>query len=130
MQAAPSVKHVRDIPLVTGQFTKQPFFGPGSQWEDPDYAIRQANYLNVANYAQLSVGLGSVTTILGYLKRVRNFIVHPNIETRNRYVQTMRVLGHRGLSPIELMNQPMRGGITILNHWVSALETAAWNAVA
>ena len=130
LPAAPQIKRVRDILGVTKQFTKQPFFGPGSQWEDPNFAIRQAKFLKVANIDQISLGLGSVTTLLGYLKRVRNFIVHPNIDTRSKYAQTMRILGFRGLSPVQLMNQSMRGGIIIFENWVSDLETAAWNAVA
>ncbi len=126
---APSVKHVRDLPSVTRQFTRQPFLGPGSQWEDPVFAIRQARFLAVSNLNQISVGLGSVTTSLGYLKRVRNFVVHPNHDTKAKYLQTTRTLGFLGALPTELVSQNLPGGVTILAAWVSDLETAAWNAV-
>ncbi len=127
---APNVKCVRDIPLVTKQFTRQPFSGPGSQWEDPPFATRQAGFLQVANLNQISLGLGSVTTILGHLKSVRNFIVHPNDRTAPKYARTTRVLSLRGLPPIQLLNQRLPGGATIFHAWASDLETAAWNAVA
>ena len=126
---APGVKHVRDLSVITRQFTKQPFSGPGSQWEDPVFAIRQARFLKVSNLNQISVGLGSVTTNLGYLKRVRNFIVHPNHDTKTKYVQTTRTLGFLGTVPTQLVSQNLPGGVTILATWVSDLETAAWNAV-
>ena len=124
------VKHVRDLPGITRQFTKQPFAGPGAQWEDPVFAIRQARFLGVSNLNQISIGLGSVTTSLGYLKRVRNFIVHPNRDTKAKYIQTARTLGFLGAFPTQLVNQHLPGGVTILATWVSDLEIAAWNAVA
>lgn len=130
LRPAPGVKHVRDIPAITKQFTKQPFWGPGSQWEDPNFAIRQAGFLNVANRNQIALGLGSVTTSTDHLKRVRNFIVHPNKDTRTKYTQAIRILGFRGSLPIQLINQRLPGGVTIFGSWVSNLEIAAWNAIA
>ena len=129
LMPAPNVKCVRDIPLVIRQSTKRPFSGPGSQWEDPQFAIGLAKSLQVANLNQITLGLSSVTT-LDHLKRVRNFVVHPNEITAWKYYQTARILGFPGLPPIQLINQLLPGGATILHAWVSDLETAAWNAVA
>ena len=130
LTAAPDVERVSDIPTIISRHTKQQFFGPRTQWEDPNFAIRHATFLKVANLNQISLGLGSVTTILQEIKCVRNFVVHPNKDTRNKYVQATRSLGFRGLSPVQLMNQSMRGGITVFDTWVSNLDTAAWNSVA
>lgn len=126
---APGVNHTRDLPTITRQFTKQPFAGPRSQWEMPSFAIDQARFLQVANLNQISLGIGSVT-ILDHLKRVRNFVVHPNESTASRYYITARNLGFPGLPPIQLLNQRLPGGATIFHTWASDLETAAWNAVA
>ncbi len=125
---APGVKRARDLPNITGQFTKRSFTGPGSQWEIPSFAIDQARYLQVANLNQISLGLGSVT-ILDRLKGVRNFIVHPNELTASRYYLTARTLGFPGLPPVQLLNQILQGGATVFQTWASDLETAAWVAV-
>ena len=126
---APGVNHVRDLPTITRQFTRQPFSGPRSQWEIPRFAIDQARHLQVANFNQISLGLGSITT-LDDLKCVRNFIVHPSESTALRYYQATRNLGFSGLPPIQLLNQRLPGGATVFHTWVSDLETAAWVAVA
>ena len=129
LSPAPGVNRVCDLPTITARFTRQPFSGPRSQWEDPSYALRQASYLKVVNFNEISMSLGAVT-ILNHLKPVRNFIVHPNKDTRTKYIHIARTLGFPGVSPIQLINQQLPGGATIFGSWLSELETAAWNAVA
>ena len=126
---AAGVNRVRDIPNIIKQFTKEEFSGSRSHWEDPSFAIRHTRRLQVANFNQISLGLGSVT-ILDHLKSVRNFIVHPNSNTGPKYLQTTRTLGFRGMPPIQLINQHSLGGATIFEMWVLELESAAWVAVA
>ena len=125
---APSVKRVSDIPGVIARHTREQFSGSRTHWEDPQFAIRHARRLQVANFNRISQGLGAVT-ILDQLKDVRNFIVHPNGNTGPRYLQTTRMLGFRGMPPTQLINQRSPGGATIFETWVSELEGAAWNAV-
>lgn len=125
---APDVNHVRDLPTITKQFTKQPFTGPRSQWEVPSFAMDQARFLQVANFNRISLGLSAVN-IMDYLKPVRNFIVHPNERTSARYAQAARSLNFPGLSPIQLLSQRLPGGVTIFGNWILQLENAAWNAV-
>ena len=126
---APDANHVRDLPAITGQFTKQPFTGPRSQWEVPSFAIDQARFLRVANYGRISLALSAVS-VIDYLKPIRNFIVHPNARTSASYNQAARGLGFPGFSPVQLLNQRQPGGATIFGVWISQLEAAAWNAVA
>lgn len=122
---APGVNHVRELPIITNR----PLPDRSAQWEAPQFAIGQARRLKVANFIQLSLGLGSVT-MLEHLRNVRNFIVHPNKDTRPRYYQTARELGYPGMPPAQLLSQRLPGGVTIFDDWISELETAAWNAVA
>ena len=126
---APGVNHVRDIPNIIRRLTKEQFSGSRSHWEDPSFALRHAQRLQVANLSQMSLGLGSVT-ILDQLKSVRNFIVHPNDNTGPKYLQTARALRFRGMPPIQLINQRYLGGATIFEMWASELEAAAYAAVA
>lgn len=126
---APGVKRIKDIPNIIAQHTREQFSGSRTHWEDPQFAIRHAQRLQVTNFRQLSLGLGSVT-ILDQLKNVRNFIVHPNDNTGPKYLQTTRTLGFRGMPPIQLINQRFIGGATIFETWVSELEAAAYAAVA
>ena len=126
---APGVNRVRDIPHIIARHTREQFSGSRTHWEDPQFAIRHAQRLQVGNFSQMSLGLGSVT-ILDQLKSVRNFIVHPNGNTGPKYLQTTRTLGFRGMPPIQLINQRSIGGATIFEMWVSELEAAAYAAVA
>ena len=126
---APEANHVRDLPDIARRFSRRSFTGPGSLWEVPSIAIERARDLQVANYRQVSLGLSAVN-VIGYLKPVRNFIVHPSASSVSGYDQAARSLGFPGLSPIRLLNQRLPGGATIFEDWVSELETAAWNAVA
>ena len=118
----PGIKFVRDIPGITQS-------GPGTSWEDPPFAIKQANRLQLVNYNEIGLGLGSVSNHLANLKCVRNFIVHPNKNTQGKYRQMARDIGFAGLPPDDLLNQFLRGGATVFEDWGERLRIAAWNAV-
>ena len=122
----PGVKCVRDIPNITNN----PLSGPRTYWEDPTFAIDQARVLHVANYNEISLGLGSVSTDLANLKCARNVIVHPNANTYGKYIQMTRSIGFTRLSPDQFLHQHLPGGVTVFDTWVSVFLTAAWNAVA
>ena len=123
---APGVRYVRDIPNIT----KNPLSGPKSYWEDPAFTIRQAKLLQVANYNDINLGVGSIATELANLKCVRNFVVHPNAKTAAKYMQMTRAIGFTKLPPDELLHQHLPGGVTVFDSWVDVFLTAAWNAVA
>lgn len=122
---APSIKRVRDIPLIA----KVKLSGPESHWEDPTFALRVAQKLQVGNYNEISLGLGSVSTHLTNLKSVRNYIVHPSDQTGKKYVQMTRSNGFIGLPPDQLLHHLLPGGATVFDTWSSDLVNAAWNAV-
>ena len=121
------VKNVQDI--VETQSPKGKYSGFGARWEEPTYAIQQAQKLRVANFGNISLGLGIAATDCANLKAVRNFIVHPNQHTRGRYEQVALVLGYQGITPSQLVNQRSQGGTTIFDGWVAILNLAARNAV-
>ena len=116
---------VRDLPNIS----RLPFWGRGTYWEDPKFALRQARRLNVVNYQSISLGLTSASSVLDELKTVRNFITHPNRSTAAEYTQLTRTKGLRGLSPEQFLQERTPGGATIFENWTRQLATAAWNAV-
>ena len=119
----PSVLSFADIPKITGK----PMAGRGANWDDPSFALRQANTLNVVNYNEILLGLGSAD--LSDIRCVRNFIVHPNSFTRANYVQLTRNLGLIGLEPDLLLAHKVIGGATMFDSWIEDLLNAAWKAV-
>ena len=121
----PGVRRVRDISNIAPRLSS----GPQSHWEDPVFAIRQAKRLQVANHNEIDLGLGSVSTNLANIKCIRNFIVHPNKNTRGEYYRMTRSIGFAELPPHQLLHQFLYGGATVFDDWVANLMTAAWNAV-
>ena len=75
------VQKVSDIPAITSKRLA----GPGSNWEDPKFAITQARMLRVENYVEINLGLASAN--VSEIKCVRNFIVHPNSFTGDIYAR-------------------------------------------
>lgn len=124
--SAPVAVRVRDLPNMS----RLPFWGRGTYWEDPKFALRQARRLNVVNYNSIALGLTSASNVLDELKTVRNFITHPNRSTAAEYIQLTRASGSRGLSPEQFLRQRTPGGAMIFETWTHQLATAAWNAVA
>lgn len=122
---APGSVRVRDLPNMS----RLPFWGRGTYWEDPQFALRQARRLNVVNYNSIALGLTSASSVLDELKTVRNFITHPNRSTAAEYTQLTRAKGLRGLSTEQFLRQRTPGGATIFEAWTRQLATAAWNAV-
>ena len=122
----PGARRVEDIRTAIGL---KEFSGPGAKWEEPQFTIKQAGRLRVANHTNISSGLSSASTELDNIKRLRNYLVHPNKYTSENYAQMARRLGFRGLPPDQLLAQATLGGETVFDDWLSALMRAAWNAV-
>ena len=121
---APTVNTMADIRRVLGESRLQ---GPRMRWEDPSFAVRHARTLKVANYDQINIGLGSAS--LDEIKPLRNFLVHPNEDTRLKYEQVIRNRGAQGICPDRFMLQPVFGGSTLFDTWIQRLLLAAWNSV-
>lgn len=124
---ATGARRVTDIRSAIGL---KELSGPGAKWEEPQFTINQAGRLGVVNYADISLGLSSASTELGNIKRLRNYLVHPNSYTSENYAQMTRRLGFRGLEPYRLLAQATPGSETVFDGWLSVLLQAAWNAVA
>ena len=127
LPGAPGVKRVSDILKV---INLKELGSPAARWEEPSFAIDQALRLRVANFNGIDLGLGQASTVAGYVKIIRNYIVHPNSHTSNRYTSMTRTLGFRGLSPDQLLSQSVPGSNSVFENWLSTLTLAAWNAVA
>lgn len=123
---APSVGGMADIQALAAK-AKMRLAGPGANWHLPHFAVQLANSLSVANYAQISSGLGAAN--VSDLTTTRNYIVHPNIFTRQAFVKTVRNLGLFGVDPYELLISPTVGGAKLFEIWVADLQMAAGNAV-
>lgn len=102
--------------------------GPSTHWEDPDYAITQAQKFSVVNYHEISLGLGSAG--LHEIKAVRNYIVHPTRNSREKFERAARNRGASGANPDIFVKQRTLGGSTLFEEWSSNLLLAAWNAIA
>lgn len=102
--------------------------GPGANWHLPSFAIKVARTLGVKNYYQISQGLGAVSPAED-LVRVRNYLVHPNRDTRRKYDPVTWKLGAHGLDPESLLASLQVGGATLFEAWVIDLRKVAFNAV-
>ena len=127
LDQVPSVKKVSDIP---GIIKLKDLASPATKWEEPQFAINQASVLKVKNINSIQLGLGGASMVAGNIKCVRNYLVHPNRNNRNKYIDMIRALGFRDLPPDQLLFQAVVGGETVFENWLSTLSLAAWNAVA
>jgi hypothetical protein len=121
------VKRVSDILKV---IKLKELGSSAAKWEEPLFAIDQALRLRVANFNGIDLGLGQASTVADHIKVIRNYLVHPNSHTSNRYTSMTRTLGFRGLPPDQLLSQTVPGSNSVFENWLSTLTLAAWNAVA
>ena len=127
LDQVPNVKKVSDI---LGIIKLKDLGSPAAKWEEPQFAINQALTLNVKNINSIQLGLGGASMVADNIKCVRNYLVHPNRNNRNKYVNMIRILGFHDLPPDQLLYQAVIGGETVFENWLSTLLLAAWNAVA
>ena len=100
--------------------------GPGTKWDDPQWALARANLLSPVNRVQIGLGLG--TAPVRDLKLVRNFLIHPNEHTRNNYQTLARNLGYPRMEPRALLTSNLGMGGTVLESWIDDFQTSAYNA--
>lgn len=101
--------------------------GSGTKWDDPSYALGQANAFQIGNYHSVSTGLG--TADLSLIKPVRNFIVHPNQITHGKFIRALVDHGLRTTIPDDLIQERQNDGITLFESWVRHLSLAARSVV-
>lgn len=100
--------------------------GPGTRWDDLDWAIGRANLLKPVNGNQINIGLGTAPS--KDLKVVRNFLIHPNQRTKNAYLELARSLGYPGLEPNSLLATDLGDGVDVIGAWVKQFQDSAWEA--
>ena len=122
----PGIRRVSDIPKVSGK----PIAGIKAKWEDPTFSIRYSTVLNVANSNKITQGLSSANVAnLEDLKTVRNFIVHSNVHTGDKYTTMLQKHGLFRIKPDQFIREPSSVGGTMFEAWIVNLLDSAWNAV-
>lgn len=121
-----SVKNVSDI---LGIIKLKDLSSQAAKWEEPDFAIKKAEALDVKNLNSIQLGLGRASGVANNIKCVRNYLVHPNRNNGNKYIGMARILGFRNMPPDQLLFQILTGGETVFENWLSTLSAAAWEAV-
>ena len=99
--------------------------GPRTYWGAPIWTRSQASKLNPGNFNQIDLGLG--TAPVDQLKPVRNYLIHPNQNTRNLYQTLTQSLGYPGVEPRALLNSPSGVTGTVLESWIIEFQDAARN---
>ena len=100
--------------------------GPGTHWDEPQWALQQANLLHPDNRSQL--GLGLETAPVRNLKDVRNFLVHPNEHTANNYRTLVQRLGYVSALPKAFLTSPIGVESSVLESWINGFQDSAYNA--
>ena len=101
--------------------------GPGTRWEERDWALRRAMRLNPVNQNEISLGFGTAPS--GNLKLIRNYLIHPNRHTRSKYYQELvPVYSAAGLEPYSLLMHRLPGGSTVIESWIADFQISAYNA--
>ncbi len=119
---APGVSRFSDIASTL----KKPLSGPGANWHWPTYSVGAAQDLKVANYTQISLGLGSAN--IQPIMAVRNFLAHPGHHSATEYRNFTQSIGLRGYDPDDLVLHKIPGGATLFETWVKDVQNAAASA--
>jgi hypothetical protein len=94
-----------------------------------NFSIDIARNLRIDNYGQVSMALGGISPI-DHVINIRNYVVHPDERSRIRYENTLRSIGIMvKTDPISLLRSRVVGGASLLEQWVSDLQTLAVNAM-
>ena len=121
---APNISRPSDIPQV---IKEKSVAGPGLRWEDPTWTARKVNQLQLNNGRQILLGIGAAP--YDDLRRVRNFVVHPNPHTRSEFEVVAVTYSLFGVDSDDLLLHRLPGGGTVMEGWVRDLQSAALDAV-
>ena len=123
---APGIANYTDIERLAKKL-KKPLTGTRASWHDPRFTLDIADCLRITNYNTVSLGLASVST--ADLVAMRNFLVHPNIRTRQIYGDSVSPATVTAKAPDTQVLSPIVGGGTVFEGWVKTLQQAARNAI-
>jgi len=122
---APNISRLSDIPHIIKQSSTA---GPSLNWGEPFWTAKQVNTLMLANRAQIVLGVGSAP--FDTFRRVRNFVVHPNPHTREKFDEIVfpgfLVVGAEAE---DLLLYRLPGGGTVFEAWGQEFKNAALNVV-
>jgi hypothetical protein len=97
-------------------------------WHDASFTVRVARRLGLANYNEISIGIGAVSPVKDLID-VRNYVVHPNDRTVAAYRRITMRFGISSRNPVDFLALTQPGGATLFETWVSQLQIAAEAAV-
>ena len=121
---APGVTSLANIKAILGNDFGA---GPGTRWEDTNWALQRARRLNPANQNEINLGFGSAPS--SDLKLVRNYLIHPNRHTRFKYFhELVPTYSPVRLEPYPFLTNRLPGGSTVLESWIADFQIAAYNA--
>ena len=124
LPAAPGISQASDVLTVARmESNNRP-----PPWHVSDFVIRVAQRLRVANYHTISQSVGAVSPIRDLIE-IRNFIVHPNQRTQQRFQTIAFQYGSNSRNPIDLLNLTQPGGQSLFNLWVTQMQTLAAAAI-
>ena len=119
LPAAPGVRRIADVQNIVQTKTKKPIMGPRTRWHQPAFSLELAKALEVANYDQISSGIGAAN--VRELIQIRNYIVHPNQTTKEYFNQIARDLGVTTMVTDDLLTSTRAGGATLFETWLRDL---------
>ena len=122
--SAPNISRPSDIPQV---IKEKSVAGPGLRWEDPNWTATKVGRLQLSNAQQILLGIGAAP--YDDLRRVRNFVVHPNPHTRSEFEAVALAYSLFGVDSVDLLLHRLPGGGTVLEGWIRDLQSAALDAV-
>ena len=122
--SALNISRQSDIPQV---IKEKSVAGPGLRWEDPKWTAGKINLLKLNNDQEILLGIGAVP--FDDLRRVRNFVIHPNPHTRSEFEVVAVRYSLFGADPYDLLMYRSPGGGTVMEGWVRDLQSAALEAV-
>jgi len=124
--------HIPEAPnshLLNPSNPHQPFGPRWHGWGDSTQCIHAAQQIGIANFSQVSMGLGLTPSPVDDLRKVRNFFAHRNIGTAQIAQQVAQSVGVQVQRPIELIKWVQSPGITVFEYWVIHLRQMAHIAV-
>ena len=97
-------------------------------WHSPPFVAAIGRALGIQNYTQINLTLSQPAPVKE-ITDIRNFIIHPSMITKAKYVKIARGFNLPYARPFELMINKLPGGITQFADWVASLQQMAENAV-
>ena len=124
LSSAPQISSVSDIVLA---IKEQSIIGPRLRWGDPTWTVKNLRIIQPVNLQQISLGIGAAP--FDEFRRVRNFVIHSNSNTRQHFDRVAFRYSLLGATPDDLLLHRLPGGATIMENWVRAFQDSALEAV-